>query len=177
MKFKFTVPKTPIYDVKKAEKVVSTEIHKSLNSMLGAVKRRAQKTAPVGATGNLRGTITDTIITKGAKIIGEVGAQAKYAPFVEYGTAPAKRKGDTKAFLKSLEDWITSSTGGHKFMAWYKSKHPKGTIEGAAKTLKFFINRKGKKATFFFKRAVDSSADFIRKVGNEILPNIMRALK
>jgi len=51
------------------------------------VMRSAQEAAPVD-TGRLRGSITPTVEMRAKEMLGVVGSNVIYAPFVEYGTRP-----------------------------------------------------------------------------------------
>ena len=51
------------------------------------VERRAKQNAPVD-TGRLRASITPEIRAEGEAVLGVVGSNVKYAPFMELGTRP-----------------------------------------------------------------------------------------
>jgi len=63
-------------------------------------QKDAKRNAPV-LTGRLQASITSQVVTQGKAIMGVVGSNVTYAPFVEYGT----RRMRARRFLQNaLED-------------------------------------------------------------------------
>lgn len=86
-----TIPKLPIFDPAAARQILQQEIGQGVSTLLESMATLARSKTPVDR-GLLRGAIftqvepgSGTVLVTGT--LG-VGAQAPYAPYVEYGTAP-----------------------------------------------------------------------------------------
>jgi hypothetical protein len=74
-----------------------------------AVQRRAQSRAPIGATGNLRGSITVNTRYPSEGAEADITAEAPYAGFVEFGRRSIDLMGTNK--------WLRWMDGGTEIFA------------------------------------------------------------
>ena len=78
------------------------------------VERDAKQAAPSKTGGaGLRGSIESSVETSGGEIVGVVGSNLKYAPYVEFGTGLFSSKGDGRKTPWSYQDdegnWHTTA--------------------------------------------------------------------
>lgn len=121
------------------------------------VTRDAKKFAP-GDTGRLRASIAPEVRTQGREVIGVVGSNVKYAPYVETGTRPHwVPKG-------VLETWArrhgkTESEVRHSIAIF-------GTSVKAMKTL-------GTKGFRYLERAFEENTEKIHKLIGDVVGRIV----
>lgn len=74
------------------------------------IHRAAVSRVPVD-TGRLKGSLTPVVLTEGPQIVGEVGTNVEYAPYMEFGTRSNAR---IPAGLESYAAQFKGSRGGGK---------------------------------------------------------------
>ena len=110
----------------KYKKTVQTEIKDEVNASALAIQLTAKKLAPVNL-GNLRNSIylLEQSVSEG-KFMFTVGANAKYAPYVEFGTGGK----------------VSIPTGYESYASSFKTKTG-GTFKEMIKALTLWVERKG----------------------------------
>lgn len=69
---------------KVAPEAVKKQVHEIINLSVRSIEKNARNRAPIGLTGNLRGSIFSTPYNSTVGAV--VGAGIYYSPFVEFGT-------------------------------------------------------------------------------------------
>lgn len=86
----------------------------------------ALRRTPVN-TGRLRNSIAVDVKVKGTKVIGIVGTNVKYAPFVEFGTGIYAMNGQGRK-----TPWVYfANEGKYKGFYWTRGQKPKKMLTGA----------------------------------------------
>lgn len=167
VEWKFEVPDTPLFDIKKAKALHEREIGIAIDSALSEVQRNiVQHTAPHGATGNLKASIRTE--RKGTE--GRVFAGAKYAIPVELGRKEAPVP------FRALINWVRLSAKGQAFHASLRESYPRISAASAAFVLARSMKRKARAGQEFFKKGVDMSRDTINQILGKLLEDIGRKM-
>lgn len=119
-----------------ATATIVMELVKNVEKSCLVLEREAKKNCPVDQ-GQLRASITHTSGLRGNKIVGIIGTNLKYAPYVHQGTGVYAKNGDGRK-----TPWVyVSSSGKYKGGHTTSGQKPQPFLEDATKTKKVDIER------------------------------------
>ena len=109
----------------KLDDLSSTDMYVSaMERLCRRVERTAKQKCP-RRTGHLERSITHNVTAKGDKIVGEVGTNVEYAPYVEFGTGKYAAEGNGR---KTPWSYVDESTGER---IWTAGQRPKPFLHPA----------------------------------------------
>ena len=168
MKFKFTTPAIPLFDINKAKKLFGTEIKRALDTMSGETVKNVVMEAPRG-TGELINHVK-------SERVNDVTARAFVD--VDYGIVVEKgrRPNQTPPPYNPLKRWILSTKQGKSWFAAVQSKYKNITLMGAVAMLSKSIGKKGFAGNPFFNRGVTKTEKVYQRESEILLTKIMEGL-
>ncbi len=105
--------------MKAAEKQILSELWKRMENACLLIEGEARKECPVDQ-GFLRASITHSVQEDGDKLIGTIGSNLEYAPYVHQGTGIYAVNGDGRKTPWGYE----AKTGKYKGFHWTRGQKP-----------------------------------------------------
>lgn len=94
----------------KLNRMVNQDVYsQAMNKACRVVETAAKKNCPRD-TGILKASIMHEVVNEGSEIVGYVGSNQEYAPFVEFGTGKYAEKGNGRKTPWAYEDPDTGET-------------------------------------------------------------------
>jgi hypothetical protein len=144
----------------RADSIIQHEFRLAMDQSVKTVSGFAKKNAPVGVSGELRSSITDTIRNIGAHDVeGIIGSPLPYAIYVEMGTKPHYPP------IAPLILWVQR-----------KLQVQDDKVYGVARAIQRKIGRVGTKPQEFFKRAFEQAEPKIYIYFDKALDRITQRL-
>lgn len=88
IKYRWRLPDIPFFQQLTRQAVIDQEMRRAMRRAVLLGQRAVQERTPVGATGNLAGSIDQEITGRGAQVTGQVFTSQLYGIPVELGTRP-----------------------------------------------------------------------------------------
>lgn len=105
--------------IKNLEKKLGIEkVIKNMGKACAIVEKAAKENAHKGRTGDLRKSITSTVVEENGAVIGKVYSPLEYAPYEEYGTGLFAEEGGRKDVPWAYTDEKTGE------LIWTSGQHP-----------------------------------------------------
>lgn len=109
---------------------------KNMKTACFVVEAEAKKNCPVDM-GFLRASITSDVMVEDGEIVGIIGANSEYAPYVHNGTGIYAKEGNGRK-----TPWgYTVKAGKHKGFHWTHGQRPKPFLEDAKLSKKASVER------------------------------------
>lgn len=120
----------------KLDKMIDkSALQKAMEDACLMIESDSKRECPTGDTGRLRGSIESDVKTEGDNIIGTVGTNVEYAPYVEYGTGLFSSQGNGRKDVP----WFYQDDKGN----WHSTsgQHPQPYLHPAFENNKDKINK------------------------------------
>jgi hypothetical protein len=169
LKWAWKIPDTALFNKKKYNKLMDTEIKSTLLEMTSIAQKNIMDEAPTGYTGILKDSIQATV----AKNVGRVFPGVKYAYFVENGRNPGRMPP-----LRPIMGWLAKAPKG---MERFANMNAAGILTGSStesrlKQAAFMVSRaiglRGTRANPFFDRGTRKSRNALRVENNKLLTKL-----
>lgn len=133
-------------------KIIGQKTVQAVSTACALIVNSAKTNVKSQGSGYLRNSIDFNVIQDGNNVNGIVGARAKYAPCVEFGTAPHAKEEGHDDFVASITDW------GNK----------NGLTKSEIESVMYFIRKNGTHARPFLFPAIRANSSTV----NEILQGL-----